>query len=162
MKTKLFSILVVSGFLGTLAACGSPSVSDSLDDAISTQCAKAFDCMSSFPTDEGFAFEDLYGSSESACVSNLETASAESKSQYQASVDAGRIIYNADDAQACLDAENALSCDQFWRGDSPEPTACDTAFQGTVADGGACTIDDDCATGSSECDPSTMTCTPEG
>jgi hypothetical protein len=39
----------------------------------------------------------------------------------------------------------SVSCDQFWGGASMPPEDCETAFTGKVADGGDCTIDQDCA-----------------
>lgn len=144
-----------------LAACGGdPTVQEVLDESINTQCSKAWECMATFPSGQGVTFEQLFSTSESACVTNFQTLIDEDQSKFEASVAAGRIIYNPDDAQICLDAMAALTCGQFW-GTEPvqEPAACDSAFQGTVADGGMCTIDEDCAVDGSECG-TTNTCGP--
>lgn len=76
------------------------------------------------------------------CVTRTEKQIEDgSFSKLQGEVDAGKVIYHADKAQACLDAVAARSCDQLLQRDMP---ACDATVEGTVDTGGACTIDADC------------------
>lgn len=56
-------------------------------------------------------------------------------------VEDGRIVYHGDKAQACLDAWAALGCDMFTM---RAPSICDETLEGTVEEGGACTLDGEC------------------
>lgn len=147
-----------------LAACGGggggiDSPSDALITAINNSCAKAFDCRDSFPPDAGVTFEEVFGTSEAECAA-LDAEDQADLDALEASVEAGRVDFDAGDAQVCLNGLNAATCDQFWGIDETfvEPPECDTTFIGTVADGGMCTISDDCAGADSFCDETTMTC----
>lgn len=67
-----------------------------------------------------------------------------------AAVHAGKVIYHADKAGECL-AGVAPTCEQTnTPGVRPEPEACDQAFEGTVGEGGACALDEECI--SQDCD----------
>jgi hypothetical protein len=67
-----------------------------------------------------------------------------------AAVHAGKVIYHADKAGECL-AGVAPSCEaRNEPGNSANPEACDATFEGTVAEGGACALDEECV--SQECD----------
>lgn len=60
----------------------------------------------------------------------------------RAAVDAGKVIYHGDKARECLGSLPA-SCDRtdFERSDD---SACDAIFEGTVAGGGQCAMDEEC------------------
>ncbi|NVB80343.1 MAG: hypothetical protein HOV81_18260 [Kofleriaceae bacterium] len=60
-----------------------------------------------------------------------------------AAVNAGKVIYHADQAAECLDGL-AGSCDATDAPDEHEPEACDRTFEGTVAEGGQCALDEEC------------------
>lgn len=64
--------------------------------------------------------------------------------RYQASADAGRIAYDQDALSGCLAAIRAMTCAEL---EGAEPPACAAVFTATVADGDACSMDEDCATG---------------
>ncbi|MFO0681717.1 MAG: hypothetical protein U0234_06690 [Sandaracinus sp.] len=66
---------------------------------------------------------------------------------YRDAIDAGHIVYRADRAGACFDALGAVSCE----GLDATPSACQEVFQGTLADGAACTMQEECS--------ATSTCT---
>src|SRR5688572_9646149 len=104
MKNRVSNFLSTSLLLA-LTSCdgGSLTASEAMDEGLRSTCAKAFDCMSSFPTDAGFTVEQLFGSTEAMCVQMFQTGATEDKAMLEASISAGRIKYNADDAQACLD-----------------------------------------------------------
>lgn len=65
-----------------------------------------------------------------------------------AAAKAGRVLYDADQARACIDAYAKLGrgCSYFgWRGaDLGDPQACGTVFKGTFADGAACVVSAEC------------------
>jgi hypothetical protein len=65
-----------------------------------------------------------------------------------AAVDAGKVIYHPDKARECLDGFGG-SCERNTVVDN-ESSACDEVFEGTVAAGGQCAMDEECI--SQECD----------
>lgn len=77
------------------------------------------------------------------CVQDV-TSSGEQGSlpQMQAAIDAGTVVYHSDRAQECVDAIAAAGCEIF----SNQPIeACEDMFEGSVDEGGACNIDEECA-----------------
>ena len=68
----------------------------------------------------------------------------------QASIDAGRLVFDPAAVAQCVDDYGALGCSLLG---SRPPASCDLALHGQVALGGACVIDDDCA-GSAFCNRS--------
>jgi hypothetical protein len=60
-----------------------------------------------------------------------------------AAVNEGSVLYDEAAAGACLGVFGGLSCAEESL-DRAESTACDQVFTGTVADGGACFIDEQC------------------
>jgi hypothetical protein len=169
-----YSSILVSASFALLAACGgddggsTSTPSAAFETSIEASCQKAFDCMSSYDAamHNGTAFADSYGASVSACVAQTRAfidqfLGADYLDKLDASASAGRIDFDSADAQTCLDATTGQTCDQFFDQNGATftpPAACDTALVGTVATGGACTIDEDCATEGDDCDPATMTC----
>jgi hypothetical protein len=69
-------------------------------------------------------------------------------------LDQGSVRYDANKAQACLDALSALSCAELTKRDQPE---CLAALDGTVALGGECDLNEEC-NGSAICRSSSGTC----
>ena len=57
-------------------------------------------------------------------------------------IDEGRVKYDGKKAQACFDAWAAQGCDIF---SSRAPEICDQTLEGTVAEGGDCTLNMECA-----------------
>jgi hypothetical protein len=148
-------------WLVLLVACGggkgggAGSAGGAAQASLEQTCATAFECQAEFP-DGGSSFEQLFGTSEAACIAKLEDVF--SPADVQASVAAGRIIYDPGDAQVCLDAREAVTCAQFWGTDPLQlPPECETAFVGTVPTGGTCTIELDCA-GGGTCNDQTQVC----
>jgi hypothetical protein len=89
------------------------------------------------------------------CTVLHEKTLAEGSMQYlDESVSAGLVVYTASEMQDCLDAIDALGCEvetTRW------PAACQLAVTGTVAEGGDCTIDEDCQ-GKAFCEKGPATC----
>jgi hypothetical protein len=166
------SIVLVSAL--ALAACGGDdsslgSASDAFKESIRASCEKAHSCMSSYDPamHNGDSFASSYGASADECY-NMTLAliqaflGADYFAKLDASVAAGRVSYNAADAQACLDAGNAQTCDQLFEQNGQDftpPAVCQTAIRGTVATGGTCTIGDDCSAAADDC-LDNMTCGP--
>lgn len=144
-----------------LVACGggkgggAGSAGSAAQASIEQTCEQAFECEAEFP-DGGTPFEQLFGASVTECIANFSELF--DPAEVQASVDAGRIIYDAADAQVCLDAREAITCAQFWGTEMFDPPPeCDTSFVGTVQPGGSCTIEADCA-GGAACNQDTNVC----
>ena len=94
----------------------------------------------------------------SACV---ESSYSPSIGQIIASARAGRIQYDGNAAAACIEALTAMGCNMTERLDNG-PLACANTFEGTIAGGGACYIDEECASGTcdtSSCSMSETCCT---
>jgi hypothetical protein len=80
----------------------------------------------------------------------------------ESEITAGKIHFDATAAQACVTGLMfPASCTDFWTNGPTFPADCSNALVGTVADGGACVVDFDCATATSICDPSTSKCGPD-
>jgi hypothetical protein len=163
MRHYLSSALTAFALTTSLAACGgssSLSVNDAFTEAANAGCTKAFECMASYPTG-GTPFASQYGASVSECEMKNSALITAVVASYNASITAGRISYNGTDAQSCLDATKGETCPQYWGTDTTfvEPASCKTAFKGTVADGGTCTIDQDCAATGSGCNTAKV-CSP--
>jgi hypothetical protein len=114
-----------------------------------SECMEAHACRSSFPTDAGVTFEEIFGTSEAQCESlALEYYQPDA---VRDAVNAGTILFDRNAATACLADLNWGTCDQYWNGQSPLPAACGQALVGTIADGGACMIDLECSSDDSWC-----------
>ena len=70
--------------------------------------------------------------------------------QLDSDVADGKVVFNASEAQACVDAVAAASCDQNIgvSGSRDIPAACSDYATGTIADGVACSANDECESGS--------------
>lgn len=66
-----------------------------------------------------------------------------------AAIEAGKVIYHPDKARTCLNGITG-SCDRLALNRSNNTLACDETFEGTVAAGGQCAIDEECQ--SASCD----------
>jgi hypothetical protein len=121
-----------------LAGCGSGSSGSlSIDDfgvkAATWVCGIISKCA--FP---------LASYATQACIQSSNPAA-----DIKVALNANRVKYDGAQAQACVDALNALSCSAL-SGTLKTPASCQAALKGTVAAGGACTttrLDFDCASG---------------
>jgi hypothetical protein len=153
LSTPLITILTSLAALGACKGGGGPIPLDDLEDAVvETLCQRSVDCGE---------YPDL-----ATCVavsgfnSNLP--------EIQAAVDAGRVVYNDGLAGDCLDAFGSIGCtltEQLSQDLEDLLAVCDEVFEGTVADGATCYINEECV--SRDCDvPSCMetccagTCVP--
>lgn len=143
---RAISISFVAALALAAAACGGSddalTASDFIADYSGGVCAKAFECMSTFPGTPA-QFSATFGASEAACPTALNFISG---ADLQASVDAGRVTYDEGMASQCVSAVAAFACADFWTA-SAAPAACTGTLMGTVAVGGTCTLGIDCTSG---------------
>lgn len=87
-------------------------------------------------------FADLFLGGED-CATNFGLSFEDSVlPEAQASIEAGRTIYHSEKVNGCLEALETRGCDSL--GDMA-PQACEDVFEGTVAAGGDCATDIECA-----------------
>jgi hypothetical protein len=122
-------------------------------------CDDAFTCMASFPAMTGETFADDFGASQSDCYAMAATYYDPAK--VEADVTAGKITFDGQAAADCIAGIAAPTCSTYWTDGPDWPAACDRAMVGTVADGGACDIDFECASITSYCDETTLKCTAD-
>jgi hypothetical protein len=144
-----------------LGACSDPAdlpPAEALERVVEMTCNQAHDCRASFPLGEQF-FTQIFGASVEACIPLLRD-----EFRFEATlaaIDAGRILYDGADASACLEWASERTCDELWNGsDETEPTSCQNAFVGTVAEGGTCAVDMECS-GDLGCDDADLVCAPQ-
>ncbi|MBC8132761.1 MAG: hypothetical protein H7X95_07250 [Deltaproteobacteria bacterium] len=89
-------------------------------------------------------------------VSTCRANSVQQTAQVTAGIDSGKIKYDGSAAAACVDALSAPdeggSCSLTVQLAAAVPRSCRDMFQGTVADNGACFLDEECV--SRNCDTS--------
>lgn len=122
--------------------------SDTIDSAeflaalVNEECDRAFECKETFPS-SATAFDDLFGADTAACKANL--AEYYENTAVVRAIKAGTIAYDGKDAATCVHGLGAPSCATYWDEGLSYPDECATAMHGTIAAGGACTIDFECA-----------------
>lgn len=144
--TRVLALVV----LGGVAGCGHTDVMPSdLEPDVAARLAHAY-CTAAQSCGQVSLLESyLYQTEITDCDAQLTEHFSESLvGQLQNAVDRGTVLYHPGAFAACVDAWAALSCGP---GLLTTPAACDDAFEGRVADGGACTIDFECGA-SSHCD----------
>jgi hypothetical protein len=152
---KALKTCLAVGVLSWLGGCGGDdglSQTEAFAKIADTFCERAFAC-------EDQASDPLPYANVAECTAAFEAILNEEGAALQASIDAGRISWNEADAAFCAgeisSAINGLTCEEFWSDDNGalenDDPRCEALGEGLVADGDACTIDDDCATSGSEC-----------
>jgi hypothetical protein len=153
-----------------VAACTDipPRPSEVLQENFRRQCDRFHACRAAWdPTMQGGAtFESTFGADREECfaifVGLVEQFAPDYFEDVDAAVADGRILFNEADSETCLAALEQATCDELFHqnGASREaPMACETALEGQVAPGGACTISDECAD-EKVCEVGTHTCNP--
>lgn len=131
-----------------VAACGgndSIAFSDLPDSIIDARCANDVACEAQPDTATCLASNDI----DPGEIDSIQNA-----------IDAGTIIYDEDAGAACVDSINSQGCtfEGFHTGDD---NPCADMFQGTVAAGGACTLDLECESLTAFCEPTDPQCDPD-
>ena len=162
---KVSKAILLAGLVASLVSCGR----DEQEGMTPTQtmrtiavalCERAFECSGSAP-------EPLDYATVAECADEWLAGTGANQAAIEASIEAGRISWDADDAEYCArlvaEALGDLSCENYWNENEAalgvDDPRCDTLGAGLVADGDACTIDDDCASVGSDCIDDV--CTPE-
>lgn len=135
-----------------LVGCGGDGADIALDDLgrelAEVGCAKQFDCCSSAEIMEQYMGITIDGrpiETEADCVDFANALlTGLGVAQWKASLEAGRIEYNADAAGDCVAALESLSCSEYNSGELPLGGDCRPYLIPKVADGGGCTNDYEC------------------
>lgn len=148
MNTLPGCTALLSSFL-VLSACGgggSVELSDLAAETGAVTCAQLFDCC----TAEELMAELDFGNieTEEQCVDFYASfIGGLLTPRLQASVDSGRMVYDAEAAGACFDIMGSMSCSEFgasWADDADLPPGCSDFFLGQQADGQPCAGDEEC------------------
>lgn len=124
-----------------VVGCGGIDIGDYQDEASDARCEYLTRC-GLFPSVE-------------TCKARFEVTIPQSTS-IVAAVNAGKVKYDEDLAEDCIDSLRDASCSQRANLDS----SCDEIFTGTIANGGTCAFDDECVSGSCATTDCTMACCP--
>ena len=168
-----FALSVFLGVCFAVGACGVDDVPSSASSATQelyrAQCQAAFDCKSSYDVaGHQSTFAATYGASVSECTTNsiaLMKAfyGADYLTKLDASVALGRISYDGSLYSTCEAELSDITCDELFAQHGQKrpapPEACEMLIKGTVANGGACTLEFDCADHDANCDGTTNLCT---
>jgi hypothetical protein len=141
MQNRLVLVLFVIGCGG-----GGVSIGDLPDELEDAQCANAVACQ---------------GIADKTTCENAVDFDDEDYRTIKAGIEDGTIKYDGDAAAECVDAFGDTDC-SFAGFHDEDP--CEDMFEGTVATGGACVIDLQCANGgecvvAGSCDSETTCCT---
>jgi len=125
---------------------GTATAADVADMVSSVECEQAHECKANFPTDFGGTFAEVFGNSVDECYAiNAEYWGVDG---VEAAVAGGTIEFDQAAADECLAGQVAAPvCTMFFDTGPGVPDACWGALTGTVAAGGACQINLECADG---------------
>jgi hypothetical protein len=87
-----------------------------------------------------------YASSVELCIDTWSSI-ASFPADLGAAIDNGTVEYDAAAARACLDSLRGASCTGFFDEGFADDEACDRIFRGTIDDGNACWIGEQCISG---------------
>ncbi len=94
-------------------------------------------------------FAGDFGTSVTDCES-LQSRN-DMPSVVQSEIQAGKITFSGTAAAQCLSGTTYPACATYWSAGPTYATACDSVFVGSVADGAACVVDEDCSNSASVC-----------
>jgi hypothetical protein len=136
--------------LVTLVGCGSSSGgggsvarADYASESAKATCHHIYSCCDATERMN----DPTWGTTEEECVTMQTPVVTTNVMNLLAGVDAGRITYHADRAKQCLDSVTALSCAWGIYFNPLYVSGCAHVFDGTVANGDACTLDVECMSG---------------
>jgi hypothetical protein len=119
---------------------GSVSIMDFGPRIAAAECGKAFECCTTEEVNQYFIGTDF--KTEQECVDFITSFYA-SFLNYQASIDAGKMTYDATKAADCIAGLETASCDQFAHG-REALSSCEDFTTGHVAHDGECASDAEC------------------
>lgn len=133
MRRSLLLLFVVG--------CGGIDIQEFQDEALDARCEYLTRC-------------GLFAST-AECRLHFEQTTTQSTSLV-AAVEAGKVKYDEDLADECLDKLRDAQCSRTSALDG----SCEDIFTGTIADGGMCAFDSECISGSCSVTDCTMACCP--
>ncbi len=144
MAKRMLGVVAVAGLL-VIAGCGdsrTPGMSgpvpitDVPHQLATTTCDKLDTCFA--------AYAGIFDLFLGDCDAQLEGQFADTAlPRWQMAIAMGTLVYHDDLFGSCLSQIRALGCSELQSGRMP--AACEAAIEGTVALGGACNIDEECA-----------------
>lgn len=148
MHPRLLRFIGLTLLLG--AACGGENKAIPLTD-LPPKLAAAL-CMA-YERCYGPVFELFLNGTDCVSVTEQRIRNG-SFALLPAAIEQGSVVYDGARAQACLDSLGSRTCAELFERDSD---ACLAALDGTVAMGGACSLDDECK-GQALCKSTAGTC----
>lgn len=142
-------LLVVVGATALVACRDKYDIKNYAENLAEATCKKAYDCCTSAEI-EASGQGVGYGDDEDDCEDNFEGAFKDQQKRLEKSIDAGRLKYDANQLEKCLDAYAAKSCEELKSRLTEDAAECDTVFTAQVANGGVCASDEDCTSGRCE------------
>jgi len=140
--------LLLSCVVSCTSKPGPPTASAAETAIVQQYCEKAFACESSWDSNEHLQdFVEPFTTSAAGCETKYVLSSSD-LATLDSDVASGRVVYNDQTTQGCLDNNDAESCGDWfdYPGDAP-PQHCDGAFVGKVALGQACQLTLECVAG---------------
>lgn len=114
-------------------------------------CAHAYSCCNMSERAQKFDDLDISPTNEAECVAEIKPIyESEVFSKIEASLSEGRQSYDGTKAAACYESLKGR-CDVALANIFEVEPACNSLFVGFVADGGECTMNNDCAGATSYC-----------
>ncbi len=107
------------------------------------QCNEAFACQASYPASATTTFAASWGTTVSDCDAGSLTYFNAPKIEID--IAKGRVAFDPVAAAVCLAGIIFGTCSNFWQTYGTYPDACDQALVGSVANGGGCVSDFECA-----------------
>lgn len=136
--------------VASLAACGDGGgggvAIDDLDSELArVTCAKLVECC----TTQEFMEQTFGAEDETECRALFGAFAGILVNVYKDSIAAGRLVYHGDRMADCVAAIEGQTCTEYAMvGDGDFATAgCENPFEGKVAAGGQCALDEDCTSG---------------
>jgi hypothetical protein len=152
MTPRKLATLLALGLVPTLAAaCGDIEAApadpaDTWSQLLQLYCEDAHRCR-----DDGESAYDplLHGATVGECL-EMWHRRVGTPAELAASVEGGRIDFDAASVDPCLSAREGLECTAYWHDAASEDPTCGL-FAGVVPVGGECTVNADCAGEWPEC-----------
>src|SRR5262245_58391143 len=148
MLTSIARCVAIAALV-SLTGCGSSSgggtvaQTDYAAESAKASCAHIYKCCDATER----AGDPTWGSSEAECVTAMTTAVTAAVAMLQPGIDAGKVVDHGDRARTCTDNVAALACDWRVNFNPRYVSGCAHVFDGTVANAGTCTRDEECMSG---------------
>lgn len=150
MTKRIYILPIVAALLASCGGGGASVGFSSLERKYAQEfCEYYVRCYAVSGVANTAALLQTHPGTYGTCTDLLSRSRIANLGSFEASIDAGRIVYDGAAAATCL-ARIGLSCTPLDVAGRVEP-ACNRVFQGAVASGGTCARDEECA-GAAYCD----------